>query len=100
MQGPPVQIHVDPNAKPVKLTKPAPVPLHLQDTVVVLEGIGGVEARHCHGRIGESTSGRDSYMDLQDGRYQEGRWLAKAHNRHLTYEQTLHSRIIFFKYAI
>ena len=34
MQGPPVQIHVDPNAKPVKLTKPAPVPLHLQDAVV------------------------------------------------------------------
>ena len=33
MEGPPVQIHVDPNAKPLKLTKPAPVPLHFQEAV-------------------------------------------------------------------
>ena len=33
MEGPPIQIHVDPNAKPVCLTKPAPIPLHWQERV-------------------------------------------------------------------
>ena len=33
MEGPPIQIHVDPNATPISLTKPAPVPLHWQDEV-------------------------------------------------------------------
>ena len=30
---PPIQIHVDPKAKPVCFTKPAPVPLHWQEQV-------------------------------------------------------------------
>lgn len=33
MDGPPIQIHVDPRAKPVTLRKPAPVPLHWQEQV-------------------------------------------------------------------
>ena len=33
MEGPPIQIHVDPNAAPVTLRKPAPVPLHWQEQV-------------------------------------------------------------------
>ena len=33
MEGPPIQIHVDPKAKPVCFTKPAPVPLHWQEQV-------------------------------------------------------------------
>ena len=33
MEGPPIQIHVDPNATPVKFTKPAPVNLHWQKRV-------------------------------------------------------------------
>ena len=33
MEGPPIQIHVDPNATPVKFTKPAPVYLHWQKRV-------------------------------------------------------------------
>jgi len=33
MKGPPIQIHVDPHATPVKLTKPAPVALHWQKQV-------------------------------------------------------------------
>ena len=28
MEGPPIRIHVDPNATPISLSKPAPVPLH------------------------------------------------------------------------
>ena len=33
MKGPPIQIHVNPDAKPVRFTKPVPVPLHLRDQV-------------------------------------------------------------------
>ena len=33
MKGPPIQIHVNPDAKPVRFTKPLPVPLHLRDQV-------------------------------------------------------------------
>ena len=33
MEGPPIEIHVDPNATPVTLRKPAPVPLHWQEQV-------------------------------------------------------------------
>ena len=33
MVGPPIQIHIDPNAKPVNLRTPAPVPLHWQQQV-------------------------------------------------------------------
>ena len=33
MEGPPIEIHVDPTAIPVTLRKPAPVPLHWQDQV-------------------------------------------------------------------
>ena len=33
MVGPPIQIHIDPNAKPVNLRTPAPVPLLLQQQV-------------------------------------------------------------------
>ena len=33
MEGPPIQIHVDPKAKPVCFTKLAPVPLHWQEQV-------------------------------------------------------------------
>ena len=33
MEGPPIQIHIDPNVKPIALRKPAPVPLHRQDRV-------------------------------------------------------------------
>ena len=33
MEGPPIRIHVDPNATPISLSKPAPVPLHWQEEV-------------------------------------------------------------------
>ena len=33
MVGPPIQIHIDPDAKPVNLKTPAPVPLHWQEQV-------------------------------------------------------------------
>jgi len=33
MEGPPIQIHVDPNATPICLKKPAPVALHWQEQV-------------------------------------------------------------------
>ena len=33
MEGPPIQIHIDPNAIPVKFTKPVPVALHWQKQV-------------------------------------------------------------------
>ena len=33
MEGPPIEIHVDQNATPVTLRKPAPVPLHWQEQV-------------------------------------------------------------------
>ena len=33
MKGPPIQIHVNPDAKPVRFTKPVPVPLHWRDKV-------------------------------------------------------------------
>ena len=33
MEGPPIKIHVNPNAIPVTLRKPAPVPLHWQEQV-------------------------------------------------------------------
>ena len=33
MKGPPIQIHINPDAKPVCRTKPAPVPLHFQEQV-------------------------------------------------------------------
>ena len=33
MEGPPLQFHIDPNAKPVVMRKPAPVPLHWQEQV-------------------------------------------------------------------
>ena len=49
MVGPPIQIHLDPNANPVCLRTPAPVPLHCQEQeknkllrdieLVVLEGV-------------------------------------------------------------
>ena len=34
MRGPPMKIHVDPDAKPVANTKPAPIPLHYYDQVI------------------------------------------------------------------
>ena len=34
MEGPPVKFHIDPNANPIKLNKPAPVPLHWQEQVL------------------------------------------------------------------
>ena len=34
MRGPPMKIHVDPDAKPVAHTKPAPIPLHYYDQVI------------------------------------------------------------------
>ena len=34
MEGPPVKFHNDPNANPIKLNKPAPVPLHWQKQVL------------------------------------------------------------------
>jgi len=33
MEGPPIQIHVDPNATPICLKKPAPVPIHFEKQV-------------------------------------------------------------------
>ena len=33
MEGPPVKFHIDPNANPIKLNKPAPVPLYGQEQV-------------------------------------------------------------------
>ena len=33
MDGPPIKIHIDPNAKPIAFRKPAPIPLHWQEQV-------------------------------------------------------------------
>ena len=33
MEGPPLELHVDPEAKPIAIHKPIPVPLHWQQEV-------------------------------------------------------------------
>ena len=61
MLGPPMKIHIDPEAEPVATHKPIPIPLHWRDQVEK------TQQRHGTGNHRKSTGGSAYSMAVQNG---------------------------------